>query len=96
MRRLVHSVLLGLSVQGVVLPLLFIRPWIHVPSISDYVIAPGLITVALFDPCSVSCEEYQAYVIKALVVGLMLNVMVYSFIAYRLLKWRQNKAPRLP
>ena len=82
--------------QGIIVPLLFISQKMSLPPILDFIVAPGFLLVVLSVPCGVPPEVHRQYLIEGIIIGFMFNVAVYSLLAYALLRWRQNKALRLP
>ena len=89
--RLLKAMVGGLLLVGLVEVFHRVSPYLRLPVILDFLIAPGFIPMLLFYPDGAPPAEVASFNRLWLIIGYVFNFVLYTSIVYVILWWRGRR-----
>jgi hypothetical protein len=84
----------GLLLVGLVEIFHRVSPYLRLPVILDFLIAPGFIPMLLFYPDGAPPTQLAAFNRQWLIIGYVFNFVLYTAIVYLIFWWRDRRRAR--
>ena len=93
--KVVRALIGGFIFSILVEIFLRVSPHTSLPAILDWIVAPGFLPLMLFYPCGNPPEVIEAFRREWLLIGYIINFLLYSILIYGILWIRENRKLKL-